>query len=444
MFGVTGSSREGDLERSRALFGAAALLLCLIGPGWSPATADGHGPARILELLRQHDRLQGAESEVAAVRKEFDAAKSVWRPQFDLEIKTGLEEILNPDADDTELEFYEGNVVLQQRVFDFGRADAQIDSARRTLDGAELSARKIRQSLILEGLLALLDLDRARKVLVFARESEANIKAQTGIEEVLVERGYTPGIDVLQAKAQLARAQARRVKVTQKFRVAHNRFVSLFGQTPVTGEPVPAFPPELVQLGLEDALTRAQKNNLDIRLGRNAIEIARADATGLRADRFPELNLIGEYRNKHNASGILGTEEDKLIMLRLNYSLYDGSRRRNTQRAGDLRVTSAEKRLADTRRTQAEAVRNAYADLESSQDNTVFFRNQAELTYQFLQLAYKQRKLGERSLIDVLSNETNFFNARSDAVSVKISATEAAYRLLHLLGYLELNIVHWR
>ena len=110
--------------------------------------------------------------------------------------------------------------------------------------------------------------------------------------------------------------------------MAHNRFVSLFGQTPVTGEPVPAFPPELVQLGLEDALTRAQKNNLDIRLGRNAIEIARADATGLRADRFPELNLIGEYRNKHNASGILGTEEDKLIMLRLNYSLYDGSRRR--------------------------------------------------------------------------------------------------------------------
>ena len=47
-------------------------------------------------------------------------------------------------------------------------------------------------------------------------------------------------------------------------------------------------------------------------------------------------------------------------------------------------------------------LRNAYADLESSQDNTVFFRNQAELTYQFLQLAYKQRKLGERSLIDVL------------------------------------------
>ena len=153
------------MEQSRALFGAAALLLCLSGPGWPPAAADGHGPARILELLRQHDRLQGAESEVAAVRKEFDAAKSVWRPQFDLEIKTGLEEILNPDADDTELEFYEGNVVLQQRVFDFGRADSQIDSARRTLDGAELSARKIRQSLILEGLLALLDLDRARKVL---------------------------------------------------------------------------------------------------------------------------------------------------------------------------------------------------------------------------------------------------------------------------------------
>ena len=44
----------------------------------------------------------------------------------------------------------------------------------------------------------------------------------------------------------------------------------------------------------------------------------------------------------------------------------------------------------------------------------------------------------------MLSNKTNFFNARSDAMSVKIAATEAGYRLLHLLGYLELNIVHWR
>ena len=74
----------------------------------------------------------------------------------------------------------------------------------------------------------------------------------------------------------------------------------------------------------------------------------------------------------------------------------------------------------------------------------MFFRNQAELTDRFLELAYKQRKLGERSLLDVLANETSLFNARSDAVAVDISTIEAAYRLLRVLGSLDQTSVFWQ
>ena len=402
------------------------------------------GPARIDTLLSRHAALLAAESEAAASRHEIDVARSVWQPQLDLEFKSGIEEIDNPDTADTDLDFSQSKVLLEQKLIDFGQADTRIDSARRRADTAELTAHNIRQSLILDGLLVLLDLKRARAVLDFARESEANIKAQTGIEAVLYDRGYTAGIDVLQANAQLARAQARLVQAEHKLSLAQNRFIALYDEFPSTHEPVPGFPPQVVQVNLNGVLDQVEAHNVEIKLAEHNLEVMRLDARVLWLDRFPKLDLVGEYRNKHNVAGISGTEEDRLIMVRLTYNLADGNRRRATQYAAESRVTAAEKQLASVRLKQIEAARNAFADLKANQTNSVFFRNQAELTDRFLELAYKQRKLGERSLLDVLANETSLFNARSDAAAVEISTIEAAYRLLRVLGSLDQSAVFWQ
>ena len=409
--------------------------------GQVPAT---DGPARIDTLLSRHAALLAAEAEAAASRQEIDVARSVWQPQLDLEFKSGIEEIDNPNSADTDLDFSQSKVLLQQKLIDFGQADARIDSALRRADTAELTAHKIRQSLILDGLLVLLDLKRTRAVLDFARESEANIKTQTGIEAVLYDRGYTAGIDVLQANAQLARAQARLVQAEYKLSVAQNRFAALFGVELSLKEPVPGFPPQVVQLTLNEVLAQVERGNIEIKLAEHNLEIMRLEARALWLDRFPKLDLVGEYRNKHNVAGISGTEEDRLIMVRLTYNLADGNRRRATQYAAESRVTAAAKQLTGVRRSQVEAARNAFADLDANRANSVFFRNQAELTRRFLELAHKQRKLGERSLLDVLANETSLFNARSDAVAVEISTIEAAYRLLRVLGSLDQTSVFWQ
>jgi adhesin transport system outer membrane protein len=402
------------------------------------------GPARIVTLLSRHATLLAAESEVAASRHKIDVARSVWQPQLDLEFKSGTEEIDNPATADTDLNVFQAKVLFEQKLIDFGQADTRIDSALRRADTAELTAHNIRQSLILDGLLVLLDLKRTRAVLDFARESEVNIKAQTGIEAVLYDRGYTAGIDVLQANAQLARAQARLVQAEHKLSLVQNRFAALFGVEPSSKEPVPGFPPQVVQLTLNEALVQVERGNIEIKLAEHNLEIMRLEARALWLDRFPKVDLVGEYRNKHNVAGISGTEEDRRIMVRLTYNLADGNRRRATQYAAESRVTAAEKQLTGVRRSQVEAARNAFADLDANRANSVFFRNQAELTRRFLELAHKQRKLGERSLLDVLANETSLFNARSDAVAVDISTIEAAYRLLRVLGSLDQTSVFWQ
>jgi len=54
-----------------------------------------------------------------------------------------------------------------------------------------------------------------------------------------------------------------------------------------------------------------------------------------------------------------------------------------------------------------------------------------------LRLARKERRLGRRSLLDVLSGETVEINASSDASSAENQVIVAAYTMLSIMGDLK-------
>ena len=66
-------------------------------------------------------------------------------------------------------------------------------------------------------------------------------------------------------------------------------------------------------------------------------------------------------------------------------------------------------------------------------------QNQANISGEFLRLARKERRLGRRSLLDVLSGETVEINASSDATSAENQVIVAAYSLLFVMGDLSLE-----
>ncbi len=65
---------------------------------------------------------------------------------------------------------------------------------------------------------------------------------------------------------------------------------------------------------------------------------------------------------------------------------------------------------------------------------------QAELTAAFLELARKERMLGNRSLLEVLNGETSLINAKSDSYASRIDTSLAAFSLLEITGVLSLEL----
>jgi adhesin transport system outer membrane protein len=71
----------------------------------------------------------------------------------------------------------------------------------------------------------------------------------------------------------------------------------------------------------------------------------------------------------------------------------------------------------------------------------VLLTNQANIAAEFLELARKERELGNRTLLEVLQGETDLINANSDAVKAQTDLAIAMYTLLNIMGRLTMKTV---
>ena len=99
----------------------------------------------------------------------------------------GHEKQKKPEGtDDTDYAARSVDLSVTQLLWDFGNVNSQIRTSQIGLTRAEADLELRRQEVTLRGVSAFLNLRRAHETLMFARESENNIKRQTELEDALV------------------------------------------------------------------------------------------------------------------------------------------------------------------------------------------------------------------------------------------------------------------
>ena len=125
-------------------------------------------------------------------------------------------------------------------------------------------------------------------MLKFSERSEANIRRQTELENARVERGAGLSTDVLQAKQQLAGAQARRVRAHGALAVARNSYKTVFGFMPDTilAADRPIVPASMIPQDVEEAVSIALDNNFRLEAVNISNEIAGEIVDTTRSSQF--------------------------------------------------------------------------------------------------------------------------------------------------------------
>ncbi len=418
-------------------------VLTITAAGFSHPTSADTLFEKIDALLKTHKRITAAEADLLGAQERAKVAFGDWFPKVDLTANYGYElQQKGQGSDDTSMPPRNVELSLNQLLWDFGSTHASIQRARLEVEQSKLALRSAQQSVLLEAIVGYMEVLRQSRILEFAKGSVANIKHQADLENSKVQRGSGIATDVLQAKTQLAGAEAMSVQAEGALQNSKNRYNAIFGQFPKTPRKMkrPRIPIAFLPSTLEEAIEIAFKENPQLMASAVSSRIAQIDLKKTKADGFgPKINASLDKKWKQDDGGTIGGKQETLAKVELTYSFDVWLTNVNTIRAAQQTLSASKIRYDDTQTLIEEQVRNAWENLRTSRLNAERLQNQANIAAEFLALARKERQLGNRSLIDVLAGETALISAQSDAASAETDITLATFRLLSTIGRLNVD-----
>ena len=396
----------------------------------------------LARLLQEHALISQADKELLSAKQQVEAAQSAWFPTLSVSGLYGREHIDRDIGTDTKMTKSELDASLRQTLWDFGKTSGAITKAEKTVTRKELERDLQAQNLLLAGLEAYINLKKAYRVANFARQSEENIKQQTSLEDTRINNGKGYTTDVLQAKAQLAGARAKRVSAEQVLSTAKNRYVTVFN-TPAPSDAdmvMLAIPSVLLPADIEGLIRDVVLNNPDVRREQAGVAVATAEKERVKANQWmPSLELVASTQNHRNQDGVAGDRYDNEIAVQFNWNINLAGQANHQVKSAAADEAAQQSQADYTLLTAKETAENAWSDLILAKERAGYLRDQAEIAKQFLELARKERELGRRSLIDVLSGETSLINAQSDYSAAQADVVIASYNIVRSMGKLTLD-----
>ncbi len=396
------------------------------------------------EILKTDPRIVQANYSNQISENSRRSAYGEWLPAVDLTGHYGYEEIHNEPAatDNTYFETRKFQAQLTQMIFDYSKM-VGLTQAKTNKELNDLTLEATRQSIILGAVSAYFNVVRTGKQLQYAKASESNIFKQAGMEESRLKKGGGVSTDVLQVKSQLAGARANRVRTEGAFKNALNNYRRVFRRelTDPSSLSLPKVPFDILPQSLEDTIQNVKDHNLNLKQTKISVDLAELALKSKNSSFMPTVKLIAQSQYKIDNGGTEFGKDEHLVKLDFSYSLFNGGKDYYDRQNKILSILSAQESLKESMRTIEESGRNFWENYITARSRAQFLQKQAKTAGEFLGLARKERKLGKRSLLDVLNGETNYIQSISNAVSADTDMSLAVYNLFFIMGKLDQDLI---
>lgn len=433
-YGLSASNKSGRSDRilGNFLAATAVMWLALSSPAQSQSLSD-----EVLALLTDHPRVAVARHEMNASYHQVREVVGRWYPELIVTADAGHERYRRDDSKATHSPATQFDITLSQKIWDFGKTNADIRAAEFRWSAAKENYRAAEHELIFDAVQAYLNLLKSYKILHYAQASEDNIKRQSNVETALVESGRGYQTDVLQAKAQLAGAEARKVQAEGFLDQAISRYQAVFLHEPPPFDrmSLPASPDGKVYADREAAVQAAYTRNPQLKAARMGSQSAAASASSVAADKYaPLIRGVVESTYKDNIGGLMGNQLDQTAKVQVSFPFNLGFTAINSVSAAKETHQAAVSREGNVKISLEDQVKRLFSNMGVMRKRAQLLHNQAKLSENFLKMAREERQINRRSLIDILQGETQLYNAQSDAFSADADVLISTFALLQATG----------
>ena len=327
-------------------------------------------------------------------------------------------------------------IAMTQMLWDGGRTRANVEEFNSVELVSYFELLESAESTALEAMRAYLDVLRRQELL---RLAEENLEVHRTVFDQVAESasaGVARTADLEQINGRLALAEANVITEYSNLHDVTARYLRIVGDMP---------PSQLRQVQLEhglpgtihEVLLQAYQHSPTYHATLRNIEASEAFSRGQQSATRPRLQLTARYGvEDRDEFGSRQSHTDGRIGIELTYDLYSGGRNRaNINRAYELENTARslrDKACVDIRQT----VQIAFNDMQKIAQQLPIL-NQHRLSSDRVRTAYKQQfDIGQRTLLDVLDSENEFFEASRAWTNASYDETLAAARTLAAMGLL--------
>ncbi|MGH6969567.1 MAG: TolC family protein, partial [Stellaceae bacterium] len=327
------------------------------------------------------------------------------------------------------------SAVLTQKIYDGGATTAEVDHQLSRARSAAYRVDENAQYVGLDAVEAHLDVVRLRDILALA---DKNVQAHADIVQRVQTRsagGAGSAASLAQALSRYERAQADRDQVRGNLADAEARYLTIVGQAPGTLES-PTVPVGLLPTDV-DASVRIMRNTNPVVKAREAdIDSAKA-AVELADSRFdPKINLeVGGDHNR-NVGGVPGRDNEARALVVLQWNLYAGGADIHNREAAYAQVEQARTDRLGALRKSEQDLRQAWAAYEAAQHRVPLLSSAAQHDSEVRTAYGQQYQLSQRSLLDLLDAQNDYFQAQINAENAQSQAVFQAYKILAIQGNL--------
>jgi len=406
-----------------------ALVLIMVGMLSAPAAAQA--PISLQDTVKNaivsNPEVQARWHEFQSSLHEQDVARGGFLPRVDLSTGVGRERLNPPSLPTTNLTRRGATLSLSQMIFDgFATRDevARLGYSKlvRYYEFLDTS-----ENIALEASRAFLDVLRYRELSRLAQENFAQHDQIFNQIQQRVQAGVGRRVDFEQAGGRLALAQSNMLTEASNLHDVSARYQRIMGELP----PGEMIAPELLKQGIpaniEVALKQAYQGSPLFNAAIENVRAAQAEVHGRQANFLPRVDLRASNGIAYNENGITGRRDEQIIELVLNYNLFKGGSDRALSRQYVERLKQSKDLRDKTCRDIRQTLNIAYNDIQNL-SRQLGFLDQHQLSIEKAREAYrKQYDIGQRTLLDLLDTENEYFQARR-------AYTNATYE--HAIAYI--------
>ena len=384
-----------------------------------------------------------AGSERDAVEQQMEQSRAGFFPQADITLGTGWEYNDNPttrsvDGGSRNFNRDEAEILVRQLLYDGHGTESEFERQRARVNSRAYDTFSTAEVTGLKAVEAYLDVIKEQKLVQLAVNNLDNHQKTYDRIVKRGERGVGSKADVQQALGRLALARTNLMAERNNLDDAIAAFVSVVGHEPENLQEAISLEQRL-PTSFDEALATALNNHPRLKSAEADVDAAREQHEAARALFFPRIHLEISGSNNDNLDGVPGRNKDASAMIRGRYNFTGGkdmARRQET-----IYELEQAKEIRDrTRRQVTESIQLSWNAYETAKQQLEFFKIHVDASKQALLAYRKQFNIGQRTLIDLLDQENEVFQANINYVNGLNEVMFSTYRILAGTGKLLWNL----